>query len=177
MSDFSQAVQDLTGQGQQDAPASSFSQAVQDLTQGDSQPQSESLPTTQQNSPTDVSSAQQDIGNLDYNNLCEKFVEQKIYGKTGIYPTAIDAWTDYAKRGLAQPGDISKAPAGSMIFFYQDNSNGNDGHVALTDGNGNMIGATTSQGIQESSIADWIARTGQKPLGFVPAGGGQNVNN
>jgi len=117
------------------------------------------------NTPSDVSSAQSDQGKQDYNNLCEKFVEQHVYGQTGIFPTAADAWNSYVKDGKAQ-GGAQNAPAGSMVYFGADKSNGDFGHVAIADGKGNIIGAT-SNGVQSIPLTDWIKQTGQTPLGFV----------
>lgn len=111
-----------------------------------------------------VSHAINKIGSQDYNDLCERFAEQAVYGRNGIYPSAIDAWSDYSKQGKTYVGH--DAPAGSLIYFGADDSNGGDGHVAVSDGKGNIIGAT-SNGVKMLPLSSWTKQTKQKVLGYV----------
>lgn len=117
-------------------------------------------------SNANVAQAQTKLGNQDRNGYCQQFVEEATYGKSGMYPTAIDAWDTYAKNGQAYQGDVQKAPSGSLIYFAPDKSNEDAGHVGISDGKGGMISATDN-GVEATSVADWQARTKQKPLGYV----------
>ncbi len=108
-----------------------------------------------------LATAQASVGDEDYNGLCEKFAEQVSYGKTGMFPTANDAWNHYAQNGQARP-DVENAPMGSLLYF----ANGGAGHVAITDGKGNITGATDN-GVKTLPLQEWVKSTGQKILGFV----------
>lgn len=121
--------------------------------------------------PTDVSQAQDKSGNQDFNGECEQFVEQMTTGKSGIFPTAADAWDYYAKSGQAQP--LSQAKPGDLIYFSPDSTNNNQGHTGIiADTNGNFVSATYN-GVQTNNLKDWVNLTGQTPLGIVPQGGTQ----
>lgn len=115
---------------------------------------------------TNVSNAQSDIGDQQFNGLCERFVEQNTFGKSGLFSSAADAWQGYSKQGKAYQDDPENAPAGSMIYFAPDESNSGDGHVGISDGKGNII-AATSRGVAQTPISFWTKMTGQKPLGYV----------
>lgn len=117
-------------------------------------------------SDTNVSTAQSSEGRQDLNGYCEEFVEDATYGKNGMFPTADAAWNNYVKNGQAYQGDVTKAPAGSLIYFAPDRSNNNEGHTGVSDGEGNMISATDN-GVQQSNVAQWMQQTGQQPLGYV----------
>lgn len=120
-------------------------------------------PTTDAN----VQTAESGIGRQDRDGLCQQFVEESTYGKSGIYPTASAAWNSYVKNGQAFQGDVSKAPPGTLIYFAPDASNGNEGHVGIAlNGKGDMISATDN-GVEVSNVSDWENATGQKPLGYV----------
>jgi uncharacterized protein YycO len=119
----------------------------------------------QQDNPQDVQNAQAQLGSQDQNGECERFIEKSVYGKTGIFPTASDAANYYSQKGQLNP-DIQNAPAGSMIYFKADGTNGNDGHVGLLDAKGNLISATYN-GVQTIPLQQWISSTRQTPLGFV----------
>ncbi len=112
----------------------------------------------------DVIQAQQDIGKTDDSGYCQRFAEKVTNSKTH-YPSAVDAWNAYVKQGKAFQ-DITKAPPGSLIYYSPDASNEGFGHVAVTDGKGNQIGATY-KGVQQDSVQDWQKSTHQIPLGFV----------
>ena len=88
------------------------------------------------------------IGRQEWNNLCEKFVEQ-AYGTTGVYPTAAAA----AKQLVTRRGPQSwrDAPVGALLYFAADESNGNNGHAGIYLGNGRMISARPT-GVQEERL-------------------------
>jgi len=116
--------------------------------------------------PEDVSLAEQQAQakSQDDNGYCQRFVE-KITGSKKHYGSAVQAWNDYVKQGKAF-ADISKAPPGSLLYYAPDAGNRGFGHVAVTDGNGNQIGATY-HGVQQDTTQNWLQKTGQTPLGFV----------
>lgn len=110
--------------------------------------------------------AQADTGDQSYNNLCEKFVETNTYGKSGLYPSAKDAWNNYIQAGKQVGGNIYQAPKGALIYFAPDRSNNDYGHAGIADGQGNFVSAT-STGVKTLPIQKWIETTGQRPLGYV----------
>ena len=113
-----------------------------------------------------VAKAKADQGDQSYNGYCESFAEQVAYGKQNIYGSAAEAWSNYVNSGKARGGDVQKAPKGAMIYFAPDASNWGDGHVGFSDGQGNLVSAT-SQGVKSIPLNDWIKQTGQTPLGYV----------
>jgi hypothetical protein len=115
-------------------------------------------------SSQDFSNASSKIGNQDENGYCETFAEQ-MANLPNMGATAADAWDNFVQKGKAS-ADVSKAPGGSLIYFSPDQSNGYAGHVAITDGKGNIIGATYN-GVQPDTLENWMNTTGQKPLGYV----------
>jgi hypothetical protein len=100
-----------------------------------------------------------------YNGLCEKYAEEQVYGKSGLYPSAADAWNNYVKNGQAYQGTAGIQP-GSLVYLSPDSSNSGYGHVGVADGKGNFTSATYN-GIKTENIDDWSASTGQKVLGWV----------
>jgi hypothetical protein len=78
------------------------------------------------------------VGRQDWNNLCERFVEE-AYGTRGIYRTAKDA----GKQLVTHRGSSSlrTAPAGALLYFAADDTNDQAGHAAVYLGNGEMISA------------------------------------
>lgn len=116
--------------------------------------------------PADVASAQADSGDQNYRNLCEKFVEQQVYGKAGMFPTAADAINNYSQNGQAYAGTKGIQP-GDMVYFAPDKSNGFEGHAGIYSDNGNFISATNN-GVEEYSLDQWQKDTGQQLVGFVP---------
>lgn len=108
------------------------------------------------------------IGNQSYDDLCEMFAEQQIYGHASLYPNAITAWTSqspYQKSGLQgiQPGD--------QVFFSPNAGNGNNGHTGIFkgyDAQGNpLMESATDNGVQVSNISNWLKGTGQQLLGYI----------
>ena len=78
------------------------------------------------------------VGRQDWNNLCERFVEE-AYGARGLYPSAIDA----AKQLVTHKGSSSlrSAPVGALLYFAGDETNDGLGHAAIYLGKGEMISA------------------------------------
>jgi len=115
--------------------------------------------------PDNVTQAQNLIGSQDYNQLCERFAEAVTKGKTGVYPSATDAWLDYSKQGKAKQG-IDGLKKGDLIYWY--NPADSDGHVSVYIGGDTMIGATDTEGIKQTNINNWAKDTGEQILGHVP---------
>lgn len=124
-----------------------------------------SEPTPEGPKPITVTTADM-IQNKDkgqYNGFCQRFVEDATYGKHGIFDSAISAWNQLPNkvRGLqgVKPGDL--------VYFSANAGNNNDGHVGIYEGNG-VFKSATSKGIEDQNIGDWMAKTGQQVLGYVP---------
>lgn len=115
--------------------------------------------------PDDVVTAREELGDQSYNGYCERFVEEKAYGKSGIHGSAADAWNHNVKEGNAFSG-LDGAQPGDLVYFEPDASNGYAGHAAIYSGGNRMISATYS-GVQDSNIDDWTKQTKQKVLGYV----------
>lgn len=111
-----------------------------------------------------VSSAINQVGSQDYNDLCERFAETQVLGTHGLYPDAATAWNNYVSQGQAYKGD--KAPAGALYYWKPSISNGGNGHVSISTGDGGMV-AATSNGVKMSSLSEWKKQTGQELLGYV----------
>lgn len=97
-----------------------------------------------------------------YSGLCLKFVDDK-QGNTARQPTAI---ADY--QANAQAGNIStseKIPANARVYFAPDDSNGGNGHVGISNGDGSFTSATDN-GIKTFAIKEWEKYTGQKFIGY-----------
>lgn len=113
-----------------------------------------------------LNTASQYLGTQDYRNYCEAFVEQVTQGKTGLYPSAIQAWVNQQQNAIhgtqgIQPGDT--------IYFSANKSNGGYGHTGVYVGNGQFISATYN-GVKTEDLGKWQASTGQQLLGYVPSG-------
>lgn len=103
--------------------------------------------------------ARAQMGSQDYNNLCEKFVEN-LQGKSGMFASALDA---------AKSGDLSQdwksIQPGDEVYFDGAQENGGYGHVGIYSGAGNIVSAT-SHGVKELPINAFNAPV----LGFKPNG-------
>jgi hypothetical protein len=78
------------------------------------------------------------LGRQDWNNLCERFVEE-AYGTRGIYPTAKDAGNAIVThKGRSS---LDSAPPGALLYFAADETNDWAGHAAIYLGKGQMISA------------------------------------
>jgi cell wall-associated NlpC family hydrolase len=78
------------------------------------------------------------VGRQDWNNLCERFVEE-AYGARNAFPNAISA----AKQLVTHKGSSSlrTAPVGALLYFAADETNEGHGHAAIYLGKGEMISA------------------------------------
>lgn len=92
--------------------------------------------------------AQKMTGRVDWNGLCEQFVEE-AYGTKGVFPTAADA----SRALVTHRGKFSwqDAPVGALLYFTPDQTNDGDGHAGIYLGNGKMISATPS-GVREDRL-------------------------
>ena len=88
------------------------------------------------------------MGRQDWNNLCERFVEE-AYGIKNVFPTAVDA----SRRLVTHRGKLSwtEAPIGALLYFAADETNDHNGHAAIYLGNGRMISATPG-GVREDQV-------------------------
>ncbi len=88
------------------------------------------------------------LGRQDWNNLCERFVEE-AYGTRNVFPSAAAAGrTLPLHRGRESWRD---APPGALLYFAGDATNDYNGHAGLYLGNGWMISATP-RGVQEERL-------------------------
>lgn len=122
-------------------------------------------PYQQAMTPGNVDQAEGLLGRQDWDALCQKFVEQVTDGRTGEYPSAVDAWNSYAKSGKGQT-DFSQMTPGDLLYFSANDGNSQMGHVGIYTGDGKFVSATYG-GVQEKDVNDWMQQTGQKPLGYV----------
>ena len=113
-----------------------------------------------------LQTASQYLGTNDFNNYCEAFVEQVTQGKTGIYPSAIQAWISQQKNAV--PGTNGIQP-GDTIYFSPNQSNNGYGHTGIYIGNGQFISATYN-GVKTANLSSWQQSTGQQILGYIPTG-------
>lgn len=77
------------------------------------------------------------IGNRNYANLCERFVEN-AFGTTGRYYSAKANLNSKITSGQLHSGDTN-VPAGALAFFGPARQNGYYGHVMLSIGGGRFI--------------------------------------
>lgn len=117
-----------------------------------------------------LQAASQYLGTQDFNNFCQAFVEKVTQGKTGIYPSAIQAWQ--SQQNNAVQGTQGLQP-GDTVYFSPNASNNGYGHTGVYQGNGKFISAT-SNGVREYDLNQWQQMTGQQLLGYVPQKGGNN---
>lgn len=111
------------------------------------------------------------LGSQAFDDMCEKFVEQAMFGRTGMYPSAIAAWNAQAHKAIA---GINGAQPGDQVFFSPNAGNGYYGHTGIYMGN-NQILAATDQGVKQTDLNQWQRYTGQKLLGYVPRGQAGNM--
>ena len=106
-----------------------------------------------------------------YAGLCLKWVDDQ-QGNTNRQPTAIADFQSQKQAGNIKT-DIKNIPLGARVYFAPDDSNGQNGHVGIAQGNGKFISATDN-GIKTFSIADWERYTGQSYIGYAPAQGSKS---
>lgn len=98
-----------------------------------------------------------------YAGYCLKWVDDQ-QGNTNRLPTA---FADYQSK--AAEGNINTSnnvPKGSRVYFSPDSSNGDMGHIGISNGDGTFTSATDN-GIKTFSIKDWQKITGQSFLGWA----------
>ena len=104
------------------------------------------------------------IATPNYAGYCLQWVDDQ-QGNKNRQPTA---YADY--QANAQQGNINQSsdniPKGARVYFSPDQSNGNMGHVGISNGDGTFTSATDN-GVQTFSLADWEKYTGQKYLGYA----------
>ena len=115
--------------------------------------------------PSDVTSAQNNAGSQAYDDYCQKFVEQMTTGHSGIFPSASAAINHYQQEGKLVTNPIGMKP-GNLIYFSPDQSNKGFGHVGILTKDNRFISAT-EKGVEEMPISQWQQLTGQKVAGFV----------
>lgn len=100
-------------------------------------------------------------------NMCEKLAESMTGNhQTGKFPTAAAAESFYQQSGQMNP-NVGNAPAGSVIYFQPDNTNGYMGHAAVVNKNGSLT-MSDNAGIQTfPSLQAWAQYSGQTPVGYV----------
>lgn len=121
-----------------------------------------SIPT-QSKAPDDVFLASKDTGNHKYDGWCQAFVEHATLGKTGVFPSAIDAWQ--AQQDKAVSG-LNGIKAGDPIYFSPNQSNDGYGHTGIYAGDNKFISATDN-GIKTIDLKEWSKATGQQVLGYL----------
>ena len=111
------------------------------------------------------------VGRQDWNNLCERFVEE-AYGTKGVYPSAKEAARELVThRGRSS---LSSAPPGALLYFAADETNEGYGHAAINLGGGKMVSARPD-GVQIESVDSAYNSTrylgwGQPPSRFPGRG-------
>jgi len=111
------------------------------------------------------------VGRQDWNNLCERFIEE-AYGTKGVYASAKDAARELVThRGQSS---LSSAPPGALLYFAADETNDGNGHAAINLGGGKMISARPT-GVEIESVNSAYNSTrylgwGQPPSRFPGRG-------
>ena len=100
-------------------------------------------------------------------NLCEAYAEKQIYGREGLYPSAIAAYQANAQEGNINTSD-KNIPAGAQLFFNADQGNGNNGHTGVSNGDGTFQAPLSDGGIHDFTLKDWLKYSGQEYLGYAP---------
>ncbi len=104
------------------------------------------------------------IGSQAYDDLCQKFAEEAVYGKSGLFPNAITAWTNQSKQ---QVSGLSGIQPGDLVYFSPNQGNGMNGHVGIYKGNNQFVSATDN-GVRVNDLGQWAKSTGQQILGYIP---------
>lgn len=117
--------------------------------------------------PQDVTNAEENLGNQDYNGYCETF-QEKMSGSPEMGTTAAAAWNNYAKQGDAVPS-LNSAKAGDLVYFAGDGGLGHTGIISGKDSQGNItFVSATNNGVENVPVNQWLHSTGQQLLGIVP---------
>lgn len=99
-----------------------------------------------------------------YAGYCLQYVDDQT-GNTNRQPTA---YADY--QANQQSGNIKTSgtpPKGARVYFAPNSTNGNMGHVGISDGNGEFTSATDN-GVKTFNIQDWDKYAGQQFIGWAP---------
>jgi|tagenome__1003787_1003787.scaffolds.fasta_scaffold20989793_6 cell wall-associated NlpC family hydrolase len=112
-----------------------------------------------------VDRAQRLIRSVEFNGLCQTFVDLVTYGRAGKFPAPVHAWSGYTEQGIAHSGIEGMEP-GDLVFFAADDSNRNLAHVGVYVGADQYV-SVTDRCVEQCSLADWQERTGQQLLGYV----------
>lgn len=125
------------------------------------------LQSSQDPTPQDVTNAEQNLGNQDYDGWCETFQEQ-MTGSPKMGDTAADAWNNYVQEGKVV-GGLQDAQPGDLVYFDGDNGLGHTGIISGKDKSGNTtFVSATDNGVENLPINQWLQTTGQQVLGIVP---------
>jgi hypothetical protein len=113
--------------------------------------------------PTQVGKA---IQTPNYAGYCLQWADDKL-GNPNRQPTAI---ADY--KAQVNAGNINTSmdniPKDAKVYWDADATNGNMGHVGLSNGNSTFT-AATDNGIQTFTPEEWSQYSGQKFIGWSPA--------
>ena len=93
-----------------------------------------------------VANAEKYIGSNNYDHYCEKFAEN-AYNTGGAFPSAKAAYNYALSTKTLQ--NTPNAPAGALVFFK---GNKQYGHVAISDGKGNVISSGIDGKVQRISL-------------------------
>lgn len=106
----------------------------------------------------------QSIATPNYAGYCLQWVDDQ-QGNKNRQPTA---YADYQTH--LNNNDINTSsdniPKGARVYFSPDSSNGNMGHVGISNGDGTFTSATDN-GVKTYNLNDWEKYTGQQYLGFA----------
>lgn len=100
-----------------------------------------------------------------YAGYCLQWVDDQ-QGNKNRQPTAYADYQANQAAGNIQTQGIP--PAGARVYFAPNSTNGNMGHVGISDGGGSFTSATDN-GIQTFNINDWDQYAGQQYIGFSTA--------
>lgn len=99
-----------------------------------------------------------------YAGYCLQWVDDQQGNNTQRQPTAFADFQANLNAGNIK--NSNKVPDGARVYFSPNQSNGNLGHVGISNGDGTFTSATDS-GIKTFKIADWEKLTGQQMIGWA----------
>lgn len=92
--------------------------------------------------------AEEHVGTNAYDHMCEKSVEN-AYGKTGVFPSARDAYLTASHSGSLRNDPVP--PAGAMVYLK---GNKTYGHVALSAGDGYIYSSGIGGKYEKVKLSD-----------------------
>lgn len=118
--------------------------------------------------PSDVQTADSQMGQHDLTGLCEQAVEQWS-GLPKMGTTAGNAWDNWVSKGKAYSG-LQGVQPGDLLYFQPNGSNQGSGHAALfagydNQGNPLMVSATDN-GVEKDNVTTWSSKIAPL-LGYV----------